>query len=74
MAVFYREAPHLMPSSAAKRAKVKWINMPLKGERAIDFERQIETELRPLVDDAWTITTNKTGNPTYERGAAGAGD
>ena len=63
--MFYSEAPSLNPATAEKRAALNWVEVPLEGETAHDFDRQIQ-DLAPLVKDHWQVTSSpKTGNPLY---------
>lgn len=65
--MFYRDAPKLVPSQGFE--DLEWIDMPLCGNSAIGFERQIERDLVPLVDDAWHVKTGKAGNPIPKKPA-----
>lgn len=65
--MFYKEAPGLMPLSPKMAKKMQWVDMPLRGTTAIEFERQIESELTSRVSDAWEVVHGKGGNPKYAK-------
>jgi len=57
----YKRAPGLIPSA---KEQVNWIDFPLKGNTAIEFERQIEERIRGLENDEdWDVKHSKMGNP-----------
>lgn len=59
----YKSAPGLKPLQADIKDK-NWIEMPLKGDKAIDFERQIEEYIRMLEEkQIWDVKHTKAGNP-----------
>jgi hypothetical protein len=63
--MFYAEAPTLFPKSAAHHDKVRWIDVPLKGNSAHEFFQQIH-ELDDHLTHGWqTASSPKTGNPVY---------
>ena len=63
--MFYAEAPTLFPKSAAFHDKVRWIDVPLKGNSAHEFFQQIH-ELDDHLTQGWqTASSPKTGNPVY---------
>ncbi|MFT5194384.1 MAG: hypothetical protein ACI9EW_002564 [Cellvibrionaceae bacterium] len=63
--MFYAEAPWLYPASAKNQAKLKWWNVPLKGHSAHEFGEQIE-DLDHILTEGWqTVSSKKTGNPSY---------
>jgi hypothetical protein len=63
--MFYAEAPQLFPRDAAMQGNVKWWDVPLEGNTAHAFHRQIGG-LEPVLDAGWqTMTSTKTGNPIY---------
>jgi hypothetical protein len=63
--MFYAEAPTLFPKAAAFHDKVRWIDVPLKGNTAHEFFQQIH-ELDDHLTQGWqTASSAKTGNPVY---------
>jgi len=63
--MYYTEAPWLEPRSQAARADLNWIDVPLSGSTAREFEEQIG-ELQTLLIDGWKVRPSpKTGNPHY---------
>jgi hypothetical protein len=63
--MFYAEAPTLFPKAAAFHDKVRWIDVPLKGDTAHEFFQQIH-ELDDHLTQGWqTASSAKTGNPVY---------
>jgi len=49
----YKTAPGLMPRPDQE---INWIDFPLSGNTAIEFEHQIENKIRSLeADDAWEV-------------------
>ncbi len=63
--MFYAEAPHLFPKAAEFHDKVRWIDVPLKGNTAHEFFQQIH-ELDDHLTQGWqTASSAKTGNPVY---------
>jgi hypothetical protein len=63
--MFYAEAPHLFPKAAGFHDKVRWIDVPLKGNSAHEFFQQIH-ELDDHLTQGWqTASSPKTGNPVY---------
>jgi hypothetical protein len=63
----YKRAPGLQPSS---KEDVNWIDFPLKGNTAIEFERQIEERIRAIEQaDAWDVKHSKMGNPVAAKPA-----
>lgn len=63
----YSEAPSLSPGSEAKRAALNWRECALDGATSHEFETQIN-DLRPLLRDWWQVrTSEKTGNPLYDK-------
>lgn len=63
--MFYAEAPALFPKSPEVRDKVRWIDVPLKGNSAHEFFLQIH-ELDDQLTQGWqTASSKKTGNPVY---------
>jgi len=62
----YREAPSLTPSGE-NAADLNWIESPLEGSTADDFNQQIH-ELFDGLAYAWeVVTSSRTGNPLYAR-------
>ena len=63
--MLYSEAPRLSPRSEATRERLNWLEVPLGGKTAFEFDEQIRG-LQPLVQDWWKTTPSKrTGNPLY---------
>jgi len=63
--MFYAEAPELFPKSPAFYDKVKWIDVPLKGNTAHEFFQQIHGLDDQLTEGWQTASSPKTGNPVY---------
>jgi SAM-dependent methyltransferase len=67
--LYYAEAPLLAPASMAAAASLAWIEVPLAGTTAFEFEEQI-TALQPRLAREWRAGTSpKTGNLVYEKPA-----
>jgi hypothetical protein len=65
--MFYAEAPALFPRSPAHQAKLQWIDVPLKGDSAHEFDRQIH-DLDNRLTQYWQSESSPvTGNPVYVR-------
>jgi hypothetical protein len=65
--MFYAEAPALYPRAPAAKRDLQWWDVPLDGDSAHEFSRQIE-DLDHIVESGWqTITSPKTGNPVYAK-------
>ena len=65
--LFYTEAPWLSPRSMQAAASLNWIDVPLSGNTAYEFDEQIEN-LQPQLAEGWGVrASEKTGNPLYER-------
>ena len=63
--MLYSEAPRLSPRSEAARGRLNWMEAPLGGRTAFEFDEQIRG-LEPLVQDWWRTTpSERTGNPLY---------
>ncbi len=63
----YSEAPWLMPGSVSSAAALNWHEVPLRGSTAYEFDEQIR-DLQAVLSDGWRVrTSEKTGNPMYER-------
>ena len=63
--MFYSEAPNLYPRSESMQARINWLEAPLEGNAAYDFDKQIRA-LEPFVHESWRTTPSKrTGNPLY---------
>jgi hypothetical protein len=63
--MFYAEAPALFPRSSEFQDKVKWIDVPLKGNTSHEFFQQIH-ELDDHLAQGWQTAASKTtGNPVY---------
>lgn len=65
--LYYSEAPWLKPGSLEAAASLNWIDVPLVGNSAYDFDEQIAA-LQPVLADGWQVrSSEKTGNPLYVR-------
>jgi len=65
--LYYSEAPWLTPRSMQAAATLNWIDMPLLGNTAHEFDEQI-ADLQPVLNDGWRVRHSaKTGNPLYVR-------
>ena len=63
--MLYSEAPWLHPRSNAMQARLNWLEAPLEGSTAFEFDEQIR-DLEQLVQDWWKTTpSERTGNPLY---------
>ncbi len=63
--MLYSEAPRLRPRSNAMQARLNWMEAPLEGSTAFEFDEQIR-DLDRLVQDWWKTTpSERTGNPLY---------
>lgn len=63
--LYYAEAPWLEPRSAKNKEKLQWFDVPLVGNSAHDFSRQI-AGLDDMLQRGWqTKPSKKTGNPLY---------
>ena len=65
--LYYTEAPWLTPRSMEAAAALNWIDVPLSGNTAHEFDEQI-ANLQPTLADGWQVRASpKTGNPLYVR-------
>ena len=65
--LYYTEAPWLTPRSMPAAAALNWIDVPLAGNTAHEFDEQI-ANLQPTLADGWQVRASpKTGNPLYVR-------
>ena len=63
--MLYSEAPWLRPRSSAMQARLNWLEAPLEGSTAFEFDEQI-SDLGQYVQDWWkTSPSERTGNPLY---------
>ena len=63
--MLYSEAPWLRPGSNSKQARLNWLEVPLEGSTAYEFDEQI-SDLERIVQDWWQTTpSERTGNPLY---------
>ena len=63
--MLYSEAPWLRPGSKAMQARLNWLEVPLEGSTAFEFDEQIG-DLEQRVQDWWKTTpSERTGNPLY---------
>ena len=65
--MYYSEAPWLQPNKPEAAAAVNWLDVPLRGNTAYDFDNQIKGLQSELADGWQTRTSAKTGNPLYVR-------
>lgn len=62
---YYAEAPWLEPRSPKNKKNLLWWDVPLKGNSAHDFSREIG-KLDDILQRGWqTKPSKKTGNPLY---------
>ncbi|MSQ11553.1 MAG: hypothetical protein EXR48_02470 [Dehalococcoidia bacterium] len=67
--MFYSEAPSLQPRSEEAQAKLAWLDVPLKGDSAYQFDEQLKA-LEPTMRQMWrSVPNEKTGNLVYARPA-----
>lgn len=67
--LYYREAPWLVPDSAAAATRLVWRELALTGTTSHEFEEQI-TSLGDFLAENWRARPHpRTGNPIYERPA-----
>src|SRR4029079_8226172 len=65
--MFYSEAPWLRLHSPSMATSLVWRDVPLAGNAAHEFDRQIGA-LLPFLGENWqTRMSPRTGNPIYER-------
>jgi len=65
--LYYTEAPTLTPKSIQAAASLNWIEVPLTGSTAHEFDEQI-ARLQGTLADGWQVRASaKTGNPLYVR-------
>jgi hypothetical protein len=63
----YSEAPWLMPGSVPAAAALNWHEVSLRGSTAYEFDEHIR-DMQAVLSDGWRVrTSEKTGNPMYER-------
>ncbi len=63
--MLYTEAPRLYPGSSAKAERLNWLEVPLEGSSAFEFDEQI-SDLEETVQAWWkTRPSRRTGNPLY---------
>ena len=63
--MLYSEAPWLRPRSSAMQARLNWLEAPLEGSTAFEFDEQI-SDLEQHAQDWWKTTPSEhTGNPLY---------
>ncbi|WP_420630554.1 hypothetical protein [Candidatus Leptofilum sp.] len=68
--MYYSEAPWLRPRKPEAQAAINWLDVPLQGNTAYDFDNQIKGLQTELADGWQTRTSPKTGNPLYVRPSA----
>ena len=65
--LYYSEAPSLMPRNISAAASLNWREVALSGTTSYEFEKQI-TDLQDMLNEGWTVhSSEKTGNPLYDR-------
>ena len=63
--MLYSEAPLLRPRSSEMQVRLNWLEVPLEGSTAYEFDEQI-SDLERIVQDWWKTTpSERTGNPLY---------
>jgi hypothetical protein len=63
--LYYAEAPWLEPKQPSAREKLQWSDIPLEGNTAHDFSKQI-ARLDDQLQRGWqTRSSERTGNPLY---------
>lgn len=68
--LYYADAPGLVPRKQESQDELQWWDVPLEGETAHDFSRQIG-ELDEILQQGWqTKSSPKTGNPVYVKPSA----
>lgn len=65
--MYYSEAPWLKPHLREAQQAVNWLDVPLRGNTAYDFDNQIKGLQSELAEGWQTRTSPKTGNPLYVR-------
>ena len=63
--LYYAEAPWLEPRRRSHKKKLQWWDMPLDGNTAHDFSKQIAQFDEQLQRGWQTRSSEKTGNPLY---------
>ena len=67
--MYYSEAPWLRPNKREAADALEWWPIPLQGSTAHEFDAQIKA-LQPYLSAGWqTRTSEKTGNPLYQKPA-----
>ena len=67
--MYYAEAPWFTPKSSAAAGAMIWREVALAGSTAHEFEVQIEEQNEFLSENWGAHTSEKTGNPLYDRPA-----
>ncbi len=63
--LYYAEAPGLIPRKRGSLEELQWWDVPLRGDTAHDFSKQIG-DLDDILQQGWqTKSSSKTGNPLY---------
>lgn len=63
--LYYSEAPYLQPADPDMEKALEWHDIPLEGNTAHDFSREIG-KLGEMLSRGWqTRSSPKTGNPIY---------
>ena len=65
--MYYSEAPWLQPRPRKNQPEINWLDVPLQGNTAYDFDNQIKGLQSELAEGWQTRTSPKTGNPLYVR-------
>ncbi|MCH8205717.1 MAG: hypothetical protein IH956_01795 [Chloroflexi bacterium] len=63
--MLYSEAPQLYPRSKSMQARLNWVEMPLYGSTAHEFDTQIGEQQHRIREWWQTRPSEKTGNPMY---------
>jgi len=65
--LYYSESPWLKPGTMQAAASLNWIEQPLAGTSAYEFDEQI-SDMQETLAECWQVRySEKTGNPLYVR-------
>lgn len=65
--LYYAEAPWLMPKDVANAAALNWLEVPLHGTSAHEYDEQLRALDKDMVDGWQVKASERTGNPLYVR-------
>ena len=68
--MFYSEAPRLYPRSEAMQEKLNWLEVPLEGDSAYEFDQQIVV-LQDRLRDWWQTVNSQHGGLAYNASGRG---